>query len=265
MPGIDHLSLAMALLLVAFLAPVFLFIRLARKGRKLYLRRLPGVDAIEEAIGRAVEMGRPVAFSTGITSVDQVFFACLGIIRHVARRSALYGTRLLLPQFDLEALPIVQNEVAQIYRAAGKESSFDSANIPYLSTQCFAYASGFMGLAHREKVAACFYFGRFSTETLLLTEAGLQIGAIQVAGTTSHQELPFFIITCDYTMIGEEMYAASAYLSRDPVLLGGLRGQDVAKLIVFLLIIAGVIWATATGNEEYGVGLAKWILPANAP
>jgi len=61
------------------------------------------------------------------------------------------------------------------------------------------------------------------------------------AGTDSITQLPFFITSCDYTLMGEELYAASAYLSKDPLLLGSLRGQDWGKLIVIVMIILGVI------------------------
>jgi len=45
-------------------------------------------------------------------------------------------------------------------------------------------------------------------------------------------------------LIGEELYAASAYLSREPRLLGSLLGQDVMKVIIVLVVITGVITVT---------------------
>ena len=89
----------------------------------------------------------------------------------------------------------------------------------------------------REKPAANFLMGYYYAEALLLAETGATTGAIQIAGTDSISQLPFFITTCDYTLIGEELYAASAYLSREPLLLGSLRGQDIGKALVMILII----------------------------
>jgi len=57
-------------------------------------------------------------------------------------------------------------------------------------------------------------------------------------------QLPFFIAACDYTLIGEELFAASAYLSHEPKLLGSLKGQDAAKLVIMILILLGVAAAT---------------------
>jgi hypothetical protein len=77
-----------------------------------------------------------------------------------------------------------------------------------------------------------------------MAETGFRAGAIQVAGTANIHQLPFFVVACDYTLIGEEFFAASAYLSGEPEQLGSLKGQDVGKLIVAGGIIAGVLLAT---------------------
>ena len=60
-------------------------------------------------------------------------------------------------------------------------------------------------------------------------------------------QLPFFVAACDYTLIGEEFFAASAYLSNDPEQLGSLKGQDVGKVIAALLLVLGCLFATLSG------------------
>jgi hypothetical protein len=100
------------------------------------------------------------------------------------------------------------------------------------------------GIMLREKPAACFYMGYFFAEALILAETGNETGAIQIAGTDADTQLPFFITACDYTLMGEELYAASAYLSRQPLLVAQLRGQDIAKSILAVLLVAGVAAAT---------------------
>jgi hypothetical protein len=86
--------------------------------------------------------------------------------------------------------------------------------------------------------------GFYYAESLLLTETGASTGAIQIAGTDALHQLPFFITTCDYTLIGEELYAASAYLSRAPAQLGPLKAQDYAKVAIILVIVAGILALT---------------------
>jgi hypothetical protein len=68
---------------------------------------------------------------------------------------------------------------------------------------------------------------------------------VQIAGTAELTQLPFFITACDYTLIGEELYAASAYLTRDPTLLANLKAADALKIAAMVFIVTGVVLATA--------------------
>ena len=91
----------------------------------------------------------------------------------------------------------------------------------------------------REQPAANIFLGRYGGESLVLAETGASTGAIQISGTDATTQLPFFVVACDYTLMGEEMYAASAYLSREPLMVGALKGQDIGKLLIIVLLIVG--------------------------
>jgi hypothetical protein len=145
---------------------------------------------------------------------------------------------------------IAEETAHDAFEAQGVPEAFDRDDIRFLSGDQFAYASGVVGILNREKVAGAFYFGDFFAESLILTENGQQVGAIQVAGTPQVMQIPFFIASCDYTIIGDEFYAASAYLSREPTLLGSLVGQDYGKALILALVIFGIVaisWLTITG------------------
>lgn len=242
--GFEHATPAVLILLVLVFVPVLHFIKKARQGSTIFVRRIAGVDAIDEAVGRSAELGRPFCFTTGLTSVNPVLYACLGVLSYVSRKAAVYRNKLLVPQYNPEAMAITQDVVRDAYRRERRLGSFDPQSIRFLSESQFAFASGYMGLMHREKVGSAFLFGEFAAEALILAEAGRQVGAMQVGASVSPEQVPFFICTCDYTLIGEELYAASAYLSREPVQLGSLAGQDRAKLLFFALIIIGTLIAT---------------------
>jgi len=104
----------------------------------------------------------------------------------------------------------------------------------------------------REKPAACLYMGKFYAESLILAETGNSIGAIQIAGTASRAQIPFFETACDYTLIGEEFFAASAYLSQKPELIGGVRGQDMVKVGIITIIILVTLFRFL--YEKWGIG-----------
>ena len=111
--------------------------------------------------------------------------------------------------------------------------------VHYLTDDQFAYAAGVNGIMLRDKPAAVFFQGKFYAESLILAETGNSIGAIQIAGTGSSSQIPFFVTACDYTLIGEEFYAASAYLSGSPEMLGSIKGQDYVKVgcMIFILFV----------------------------
>ncbi len=230
--------------MIFLVTPIVYYIRRAKKGLQIPIRHMPGVNAIDEAIGRSVELGRPISFTTGLTNVSPLFYACLGVLRHVARKAATFGSRLIIPISDPEVLAITDATAQNAYRDARKTAQYDPTALRFLSTDQLAFASGYMGLMHREKPGCAFLFGSFAGESLILAESGQQVGAIQVAATVSPEQIPFFISTCDYTLIGEELYAVGAYLSRDPVQTGSLRGQDIGKGIFLAIILFGVIQAT---------------------
>jgi len=240
----EHASLGIIILIVLFIVPVLVYIRKARLGKNFYVRKVAGINAVDEAVSRAAELGRPVSFSTGMTSLSPVLYACLGVLFYIGQKAARYKSKLLVPQNDPEVMAIVEDTVSDAYREVGRYHLFDPANIQFLSNEQFAFAAGYSGLLQRERVAAAFLFGEFAAEALVLAEAGQSAGAMQVAASVSPEQVPFFICTCDYTLIGEELYAASAFLTEEPVQVGSLLGQDKAKLVFFILIILGIIIAT---------------------
>jgi hypothetical protein len=245
MGGVEHATPAMMLVLFFVLTPIILFIRSSRTNSKsVYIRRIPGIDSIDDSLGSSVEKGRPFTFCTGMTQVGPVLYACLGVLYYIARKAARFNTNLFVPQIAPDAMAIVEDTVREGYVAESRVSKFDPHTILFLSEDQFAYASGYIGLVHREKVGAAFLFGSFAAESLILAEAGQQVGAMQVAASVGPEQVAFFICTCDYTLIGEELFAASAYLSREPVQVGSLRGQDRAKLLFLVLIVVGVGVAT---------------------
>ena len=94
--------------------------------------------------------------------------------------------------------------------------------------------------------------------SLILAENGQTVGAIQIAGTPSITQVPFFLAACDYTIIGDEYYAISAYLSRQPTLLGSLVGQDYGKLLMMGVIVVGAILVTLQATVPHLCGL-DWL------
>ena len=214
------------------------FVYHARKGKEMFIRRISGLDALEDAIGRATEMGKPILYIPGLSSVDDIStIASLNILSQVAKKTATYNTTLLVPNRDPMVYTVAREIVKEAYTDAGRPDAFRADNIYFITQDQWAYVSAVCGIMVREKPATNLFLGYFWAESLALAETGATTGAIQIAGTDSIFQLPFFIVACDYTIIGEELYAASAYLSREPLLLGSLKGQDWGKMLILAILI----------------------------
>jgi len=217
----------------------------ASKGKVPRIRKMAGFDAIEEAVGRATEMGKPVFFTPGISGFDHAdspqTIAGLTVLRHVAKLTARYKARLIAAVSKATVLPVAEETVRQGYLEAGRPEAYEPGMLRYLSDEQFAWAGGCIGIMHREGIATNIMVGNFMGESLLLAEAGYQAGAIQVAGTANRSQIGFFVTVADYCLIGEEIFAAGAYLFQDPVQLAGLGAQDVAKWIAIGAVALGII------------------------
>ena len=234
------------LILVAFCcASILIYISIARrKMGKVFVRRLPALDAFDEAIGRATEMGKSVLYIAGGLDIDDPqTVASMNILARVAEKVATYGTRLLMPCCRAMQMSMARETVKEAYLRVGKPDDYREEDIRYLTDDQFGFVAGVDGIMMRERPAANFYLGAFYAESLILAETGFSTGAIQIAGTAMIDQLPFFVAACDYTLIGEELYAAGASLSQDAVQLGTIKGQDVAKALFVMIIIAGIVFS----------------------
>ncbi len=228
--------------------------RMAKRGEEIFLRTIPGLKAVEEAVGRSTEMGKPVLYVPGIMDMDQVeTVAGVVVLGHVAKMTARYETSLNVPVSRAIVMKAARESCRESYLMEGRPDLFHDDMVHYLTDDQFAYAAGVNGIMIREKPAACLYMGKFYAESLLLAETGNSIGAIQIAGTASPSQIPFFVTACDYTLIGEEFFAASAYLSREPELIGGVKGQDTLKILGIGIMLLGVVL-----NFFHDMGWTSW-------
>ena len=232
------------ILMIVLSILIMWFIGHARRNPDLFIRKIAGLDAVDEAIGRATEMGKPVFYLTGLAGMASVAtIASTNILGRVARRVAKHDTQLKVPSVDPIVMSVCQEVVKEAYTSVGRPDAYRDDSVFYIAAEQFSFTAAVDGMMMREKPATNLMLGYFYAESLLLAEAGAQVGAIQIAGTDALPQLPFFVTTCDYTLIGEELYAASAYLSREPLLLGSLKGQDIIKMIIIAVIVIGSILA----------------------
>lgn len=243
-----------------FGALALFFLRRAKNGADLYVRPLGGIEAVDEAIGRATEMGKPILYVLGLgTASDISTIASFTILGRVAKRVAEYQTHLIVPCYDPIVMAVAQETVKAAYMDAGRPDDYKEDMVYFLTNSQFGYVGAVNGIMLRQLPATNIYMGKFYAESLLLAETGALAGSIQIAGTDEVAQIPFFVVACDYTLIGEELYAASAYLGREPLLLGSLKAQDYAKAAVIVLALLGALLlnVAAATNGSWGIAFKE--------
>ncbi|MEN6305523.1 MAG: fibronectin type III domain-containing protein [Armatimonadia bacterium] len=240
----DQRNVLVTALLISLIVILTIYVA---KRRDMYIRPIAGLQAVDDAIGRATEMGRPILYIAGLTGIgDIATIAAMLILGHLAKRTAAYETPILVPCQDPLVMAVQREIVHEAYLEAGKPEVYNPENIFFVTDSQFGYVAAVDGIMLRQRPAANFFMGYFFAESLILAETGSATGAIQIAGTDADTQLPFFVTSCDYTLMGEELYAAGAYLSRDPILLAQLKGQDLGKVLIFIVLLAGTIAATVS-------------------
>jgi hypothetical protein len=233
---------------IIFACVFFGFLFAARRGKPMFIRKIAGLEELDNAVGRSTEMGKPIIYVPGIGTISDIeTIASLTILKHVAKKAAEYETTVIMPNSDPMVTAAAKEVIKEACTEAGRPDLYNEDNVFYVSSQQFAFAGAVSGLIVREKPGATFLIGYYAAESLVIAEAGYSVGAIQVAGTASVLQTPFFLAACDYVLIGEEEYAASAYLSHNALQMATLKAEDVFKatfvstiIILSILVSVGV-------------------------
>ena len=212
-----------------------------RRRPNVFMRRIAGLEAVDEAIGRATEMGKPILFVHGLSALSSMsVLASISILGRMARRIAEYDSDLLVVNNSPMVYSVSYEVVQEGYTEAGRPDAFKPDNVFMAASEQFPYVTAVAGIMKRRQPAANFFIGSFWAESLILAEVGSSTGAIQIAATDKVTQIPFFITTCDYTLMGEELFAAGAYLSRNARMLATIKAQDLGKAILLAALPAGL-------------------------
>lgn len=240
--------------LIFFLIATAYTIYFLSTKKETYIRRVPAIDAIEEGIGRATELGKPIFVSPGMSprGIDTVTAAGLSVLSFCARLSARNDLRIITPLGGSEesytTMELARDIVETQFRLEGKVDRFNIDNLPFLSGRQFAWASAYTGMMLREKPATNIMVGVQYASAVYISEVAHEVGAMVISGADYLSNIACLAASSDYVMIGEEMLAAGAYLSKDPGQLATIRTQDIMKFILIGILVLGVI-VVSFGND----------------
>jgi hypothetical protein len=217
-----------------------------------YVRPIAALDAIPEAVNRAMEMNRPVHGSIGVLnnplvrvsggmSVDQ--FAMVTLLGEAAKLTARGDVELFMTGTQTDIAPIIMQRVEESYKLEGKHDHYSDDMFRYLGNSYIGGAVSLSSMLQRDNVAANIMFGSFSSLTPMIVESSKRAGAVTIGGEPKIKDMPGVVVGADYFVLGEELFAAAATVTRDPETLGNIAGADWGKIFIIVTTLVGMISA----------------------
>lgn len=234
--------------LLIFVTALYFFTLQVRGGRVPILRRIQAFDLLKGLPGRAIEAGREVHLSLGVGSVVNETtadsLAGLAVLNYLAEQAATTGVSPAISMADPTVMLFAQNALRAAHANNSERAEEAYQNIRWIASQPAAYAAGVTSLLNIDQVEANIMVGNFGDEYLLMGETAAQQGIAHIGGTSNPNTLPFIYASAQETLLGEEIYAAGAYLQKRPGHVASLVTQDLMRWLIALLILGGIILAS---------------------
>ena len=236
---------SMFMMFLAFIIVPIITVIMGLLGRKFIIRKkIPGLEAINEGIGRAAELGGTCLGTSGggrtETSGGPQVIAGLSLLGYVTRLAIRNNVPMYIATREADQRVLAEDVLKMAFAAEGKLDQYKPEYNLWFGRGA-AYEVGYLGFLETQKVVTTFLLGRFGSEGLLFSEAGARLGCLQIGGTPNTWGAVFLIATCDYVMISDELFAAAAIVTENPIETAALVGSDMLRLLVIGLIGLGII------------------------
>ncbi len=238
-------ELGQLILLLTFIILLLFFTARIRSGHRPILRRIAAFDTLKGANSRAIEAGQSLHLSLGLGSIGTETtsdtLAGLSVLDYLAEQAAITKIHPTISMADPTVMLFAQNALKAAHNQDKQETETAYRHVQWIAPQPAAYAAGVMGLIGLDDINTNIMIGNFGEEYLLLGEAAARQDGPHIGGTGNPAALPFIYASAQETLLGEEIYAAGAYLQKKSAHLGSLLAQDTMRWIIFAIILGGVI------------------------
>jgi hypothetical protein len=237
---------SLSILFILLCLGLILFYFFSDRNRpKINLRDIQAFHHIQREVDLAVEAGNRLHISLGRGNINDLqggaAFIGLTILDRCAREASNSDRPPMTTSGDGVITILSQDTLQSTYRSLAAEQRYDPTNARLTGLTPLAYAAGSIPIIHDEHVSANFFAGHLGTEIALLTEAGERSRSLTVAGTDSIHAQAVLYATSDEPLLGEELYAAGAYLGAGPAHFASLRMQDILRWVLIGAIVIGAI------------------------
>ncbi|HJW89069.1 MAG TPA: DUF6754 domain-containing protein [Anaerolineales bacterium] len=229
--------------LIALFVLMLFFSSRIRRGAAVNLRVLPAYARLHQAISQSVEGGERLHLSIGrgtlVGPQSAAGFAGLELLVRLSRAAILADRPPIATSGD-GALAVISQDLLN-EQADRRQVEFDPIDARLTGITPFSYAAGTLVAAREETMAATILLGHFGSEAALIAEAGERAGHVTVGGTDDLSGQAVLYAGLHDPVIGEEAFAAAAYIGSGSAQIGSLLAQDVLRWVMILGIVIGAM------------------------
>lgn len=229
--------------IIAISALLLLLLTFSKRKSPARFRTISAFTRLYRAIGLSIEDGTRLHISLGrgdlTSSRGPAGLAGLSVIRDVAERTSVSDKPLVATTGDPALALLAQDTIRAGYQAAGVGELFPPTSGRLSGMGPFGYAAGAMPVVSDENVSANVLIGNFGSEVGLLTESADRESVLTVAASDDLNAQAVLFASAQEPLIGEETFAAGAYLGTGASHMASLTVQDILRWLIILSLLAG--------------------------
>ncbi|HKY54897.1 MAG TPA: DUF6754 domain-containing protein [Anaerolineales bacterium] len=233
--------IGLGVLLIA--SALLLGLTLWRRSSPATLRVIEAYERLNRSVGLAVESGTRLHVSLGrgnlFTARGGSALAGLAMLRRLTERTSVSDRPPVVTSGDASLTILSQDTLQSGYRAAGTEDQYRFSTGRLTGLSPFSYAAGTMPIIRDENVSANIFIGDFGNESALLTEEADRANTDLIAASDNLSAQAIFYASAQDPLIGEELFAAGAYVGAGASHEASLNVQDILRWLIILAIILG--------------------------
>ena len=245
--------LSLIILVIAFVATVIATQVIRRRRYAFPVRVIPAYESLTLMIGAAIEANRPVHMSAGSAGMGNsntlLALANAELFYRVAQQAAIGATSPIITTSDSTAIPLGHDTLRRAFESRDLLDRYQASGVRWFPSgpRSLAFAAVVTAMLGVDRVNANVLVGSFGPELALITEAAARRNQSLIAASDQLEGQAIAYAMSDHPLIGEEIFAAGAYLGDSASQKASLVALDLLR---WLLIVGIILIAIANANQD---------------
>jgi hypothetical protein len=231
------------LVIIAVSLVLLLVVGLWKRRSPSPLREIPAMKRLYRAIGLSVEDGTRLHISLGhgglLDARAGSALAGLAILRGIAEKTSVSDRPAVASAGNASLGLLTQDTIQAGYQAAGVDELYTPTTGRVTGLSPWGYAAGAMHITSNENVSANILMGHFGPEVSLLADASDRENVVVIGASDNLAGQSVLFASSQDALIGEELFAAGAYIGTGAAHAASLTVQDILRWLIILVLIGG--------------------------